>query len=160
MQSRSRVRAQIKIVLLVTVILFVFVSMVMAQEVPAHVVISEVYPDAVNESDSEWIELYNPTEADINIGGWTIDTATHISDATLSAGATIPGHGFYLIADAGFSTGKDNPTWPAADLEDEIALRNGDGWCQNKLFQQHKRKEYDCEQHGMGYRSAYNRWFQ
>jgi len=100
-----------------------------AQEVPAHVVISEVYPDAVNESDSEWIELYNPTEADIIIGGWTIDTATYISDATLSAGAMIPAHGFYLVADAGFSTGKDNLSWPDADLEDEMSLRNGDGWC-------------------------------
>ena len=100
-----------------------------AQEVPAHVVISEVYPDAVNESDSEWIELYNPTDESVNIEGWTIDTATHISDATIPAGATIPAHGFYLIADAGFSTGKDNPSWPNADLEDEMSLRNGDGWC-------------------------------
>ena len=50
------------------------------EEVPAHVVISAVYPDAVNESASEWIELYNPTEADIDIGGWTIDTATRLSD--------------------------------------------------------------------------------
>ena len=63
-----------------------------AEEVPAHVVISAVYPDARAEDNSEWIELY-------------------------------------LIADAGFSTGKDNLSWPAADLEDEIALRNGDGWC-------------------------------
>ncbi len=53
--------------------------------------ISAVYPDAVNESASEWIELY-------------------------------------LIADGGFSTGKDNLSWPAADLEEDIALRNGDGW--------------------------------
>jgi hypothetical protein len=35
----------------------------------------------------------------------------------------------YLIADAGFSTGKDNLSWPAADLEDDITLRNGDGLC-------------------------------
>ena len=123
-----------KMVLRDLLLLFIFVAFMalpiaIAQEVPAHVVISAVYPDAVNESASEWIELYNPTEADINIGGWTIDTATYISDATITAGATIPAHGFYLIADAGFSTGKDNLSWPDADLEDEIALRNGDGWC-------------------------------
>ncbi len=100
-----------------------------AEEVPAHVVIGAVYPDAVNESASEWIELYNLAEADINIGGWTIDTATHISDATITAGATIPAQGFYLIADAGFSTGKDNPFWPAADLEEDIVLSNDDCWC-------------------------------
>ena len=35
----------------------------------------------------------------------------------------------YLIADAGFSTGKDNLSWPAADLEDEITLKNDDGGC-------------------------------
>ena len=54
--------------------------------------ISAVYPDAANESASEWIELY-------------------------------------LIADAGFLTGKDTLSRPAADLEDEITLRNDDGWC-------------------------------
>ena len=100
-----------------------------AQEVPAHVVISEVYPDASDEYNSEWIELYNPTDESVNIEGWTIDTATRLSDATLPAGATIPAHGFYLIADGGFSTGKDNTTWPNADLEDEMSLRNGNGWC-------------------------------
>ena len=100
-----------------------------AQEVPAHVVISEVYPDASDEYNSEWIELYNPADKSVNIGGWTIDTATKLSDATLPAGATIPAHGFYLIADGGFSTGKDNTTWPNADLEDEISLKNDDGWC-------------------------------
>jgi len=108
---------------------FAFIPMAIAQEVPAHVVISGVYPDAMDEFNSEWIELYNPTNESVDIGGWTIDTATYLSDATVLAGATIPAHGFYLIADGGFSTGKDNPAWPEADLEDEIALRNDDGWC-------------------------------
>jgi hypothetical protein len=80
------------LLLLFIFVAFMAIPIAIAEEVPAHVVISAVYPDAANESASEWIELY-------------------------------------LIADAGFSTGKDNLSWPAADLEDEIALRNGDGWC-------------------------------
>ena len=92
-QQKMSSNAKGKIVLWDLLLLFILVAFIaIAEEVPADVVISAVYPDAVNESASEWIELY-------------------------------------LTADGRFLTGKDNPSWPAADLEDEIALRNGDGWC-------------------------------
>lgn len=97
---------------------------VMAQEVPDHVVISEVY---VNEVDagSEWIELYNPTDQEVNISGWWIDTNADNKDATIPTGAKIPEYGFYLIADGGFNaTGKDNSSWPDADYEEEMGLHN------------------------------------
>ncbi len=123
------VDVKIKIALGLITILILAAPVTIAQEVPAHVVISEVYPDADDEYNSEWIELYNPTAKNVNIGGWTIDTATKLSEATILAGAQIQAHGFYLIADKGFSTGKDDPSWPDADLEDEITLRNDDGWC-------------------------------
>ena len=101
---------------------------------PGHVVISEVYVNAIDEYDSEWVELYNPTGGSVDIGGWTINsssTATY-ANATIPSGKSIKAHGFYLIADGGFSTGKDNPSWPDADLEDEIALINNNGWVQLK----------------------------
>jgi parallel beta-helix repeat protein len=122
------VEVKIKIVLGLIAIMILAAPIAIAQEVPAHVVISEVYPYADDEYNSEWIELYNPTAENVNITGWTIDTATKPSEATIPD-VMIPAHGFYLIADKGFSTGKDDPSWPDADLEDEIYLRNGDGWC-------------------------------
>ncbi len=38
------------------------------------VVINEIIqnPDAVSDSAGEWFELYNPTDSDIDIDGWTI----------------------------------------------------------------------------------------
>jgi parallel beta-helix repeat protein len=124
----TMVEVKIKIALGLIAILILAAPVTIAQEVPPHVVISEVYPDADDEYNSEWIELYNPTAENVDIGGWTIDTATKPSEATIPD-VMIPAHGFYLIADGGFLTGKDNSSWPNADLEAEIRLRNGDGWC-------------------------------
>nr|QNO55555.1 hypothetical protein CFDKOMGC_00001 [Methanosarcinales archaeon ANME-1 ERB7] len=126
---RKKVDVKIKIALGLIAILILAAPVAIAQEVPLHVVISEVYQNAFDDDNSEWIELYNPTAKDVDIGGWTIDTATYLADGTIPAGAQIQAHGFYLIADGGFSTGKDDPSWPDADLEAEIYLRNGNGWC-------------------------------
>jgi parallel beta-helix repeat protein len=130
-RTRTMVDVKIKIALVLIAIMILAAPIAIAQEVPAHVVISEVYPDAADESGSEWIELYNPTAENVNIGGWSIDTAaTRPSDVTIPTGKLIPAHGFYLIADADFSTDKDNPSWPDADLDEEaITLTNGHGWC-------------------------------
>jgi len=49
-------------------------------------------------------------------------------DAKIPIGATIPSYGFYLIADEGFATRKDNPSWPDADYEETITLTNTNGW--------------------------------
>ncbi|NAT10973.1 hypothetical protein C4E22_05435 [ANME-1 cluster archaeon AG-394-G06] len=125
---RTMADVKIKIALVLIAILILAAPVAIAQEVPPHVVISEVYPN-VNNAHSEWIELYNPTAENVNIAGWTIDTATHLADATIPPGVIISAHGFYLIADKGFSTDKDNPSWPDADLEEAITLRDGNGWC-------------------------------
>ena len=103
-------------------------------EIANHVVISEVYVNPTNEGDSDWIELYNPTDSDIDIGGWTINTSSgHAwANATIPSGKVIPYYGFFLLADKGFSTGKDNSSWPDADFEDEIDIINTDGWIQLK----------------------------
>jgi hypothetical protein len=94
-----------------------------------HVVISEVYVNAVNETDSEWIELYNPTNSAISIRNWTINTTTQQPDATLPATAAIPAHEFYLIGDAGWAP--DNSSWPTPDYHsEEITLNNNNGWVQ------------------------------
>ncbi len=63
------------------------------------------YPVVINEiawmgtaakySSDEWIELYNKSDQEINLSGWTlraIDGAPNITLAT-----TVPAHGFYLL---------------------------------------------------------------
>ncbi len=86
--------------------------------------ISEVYIDADDEYNSEFIELYNPGDAPVDISGWDIYDGSGV-EAEITSGI-IPAHGYFLIADGGWSTGKDNPAWPDADLEDEMSLPNTD----------------------------------
>jgi len=72
-----------------------------------HILINEVmynpeFPDAQN----EWVELYNPTPWDIDVGGWTIqDSSGNLpdileGDSDHGDGSTvIPSHGYAVITD-------------------------------------------------------------
>lgn len=98
-----------------------------AENIATHIVISEVYPDAVDEYNGEWVELYNPTSNDLNIQGWDIVDEAGTIEATLPTGSSIPAYGHFLIADGGWSTNaSDNPNGILADVEDEMALVNDD----------------------------------
>ncbi len=68
-----------------------------------HVVISEIQVAGVSASD-EFVELYNPTNAAVNVGGWLVQYKSATGAAYLSAPlATIPAgtmmapHSFFLI---------------------------------------------------------------
>jgi hypothetical protein len=92
-----------------------------------HVVISEVIYDPIaTETGGEAVEIYNPTAGAIDIGGYVIKTEGSASDATIPVGTVLAAHTFYLIADAGWSTLKDNSTWANADHEEAITLANAD----------------------------------
>ena len=58
-----------------------------------HVVINEVDinpPGDDSASPSEWVELYNPTENDVDIGGWEIASTTVLKQTlTIPAGTII-----------------------------------------------------------------------
>lgn len=64
-----------------------------AQTNPGHVVINEVDinpPGDDSASISEWVELYNPTDSEINLGGWEIASTTVLKKTmTILAGTTI-----------------------------------------------------------------------
>ncbi|MFH1848997.1 MAG: lamin tail domain-containing protein [archaeon] len=93
-----------------------------------HIVISEVLYDPIGtESGGEFVELYNPTNQTINISGLKLRTKSSLADATLPANATIEPSGHYLVADSGWSEGKDNTGWPDADHEETISLYTNDG---------------------------------
>ena len=90
------------------------------------VVISEVYHSPLA-MDTEFIELYNPTNTRINISHWSIWT----EDALPTPEAIIPGNTFiepysyYLIGDSGYNNGKEDPSWPDADFVNGMHLRSG-----------------------------------
>jgi len=95
------------------IFLFAFVPMAIAQEVPAHVVISELQIDGAG----EWMELYNPTDSNINMSSWYWCYFTHgrnwnysfrrkaFSDC--SDDLIIGPHTFYLMRIDGIVSGAD-----------------------------------------------------
>ncbi|MBI5391255.1 lamin tail domain-containing protein [Candidatus Woesearchaeota archaeon] len=90
-------------------------------------VISEVLYDPIgSENGGEAIELYNPTDNSIDIGGWKIASESSLADATLPQGALISAYGYYLITDLGWNVSKDNASWPSADHEETLSLTNVD----------------------------------
>jgi len=92
-----------------------------------HVVISEVlYDPAGTETGGEAVEIYNPTGQQVDISGYLLKTESSAADATIPAGTILKANSFYLIADAGWSTLKDNTSWPNADHEEAITMSNTD----------------------------------
>ena len=90
------------------------------------VVISQVLYDPLgSESGGEAVELYNPTENAINLSGWVIATENYAADVTLQ-NAVIEPESYYLIADVGWDSEKDNDSWPQADHEERMRLSNSD----------------------------------
>ena len=97
---RTMVNVKITIALGLIAILILAAPIATAQEVPPHVVISEVQI-----ATNEFVELYNPTNSDINMAGWHWcyfssgrNWNNSYRDKTFPSGAIIPAHGFYLIA--------------------------------------------------------------
>jgi hypothetical protein len=92
-----------------------------------HIVISEVLYDPVGtETGGEAVEIYNPTEYAIDISGYLLKTESSAADATIPSGTMLSANSFYLIADAGWSTLRDNTSWPTADHEEAITMSNTD----------------------------------
>jgi len=97
-----------------------FIVPVSAQTSPGHVVINEVDTNPPGDdasSISEWVELYNPTDSEIDLGGWEIASTyfTFKIPMTIPAGTTIsPGQ---------FLTYSYQPVW-FNDSNESIELRD------------------------------------
>ncbi|HPN32126.1 MAG TPA: lamin tail domain-containing protein, partial [bacterium] len=93
----------LKFKLLFIILLAVILYPPQLTALPEYPLISEAVVDVTGaESDSEFVEIYNPTGAPINIGGWDIGYKTTSgsswsSVSAIPAGETIPAFGYYLI---------------------------------------------------------------
>ncbi len=91
-----------------------------------HIIISEVlYNPNGTETGREAVELYNPTDSNLDIGNWYLRTESSNKDAVIPQSALIRAKSYFLIADSGWSQNKDS-NWVMADYEEAITLSNTD----------------------------------
>lgn len=83
-----------------------------------------LYDPIGTENGGEAVQLYNNGNEDADISNWIIATEASATDATLPDSSIIPADGYFLIADAGWQTTKDNSSWPDADYEETLNLYN------------------------------------
>ncbi|HTX92616.1 MAG TPA: lamin tail domain-containing protein [Anaerolineales bacterium] len=111
-------------------------SMTFTPIAPTHIVISEFRSRGQDGSDDEFVELYNPTGATVNIGGWSIRRSascgtTTYSLLTITSGTSLKPGQHYLAASTNFSLATLVPpdqTYSAALADDGgIALLNSSG---------------------------------
>ena len=89
-------------------------------------------PEAVDDANGEWIELYNASAAAINLSGWTM--SDHGSDSIVlsAAGPLFIAAGDYVVIARG-NNPVANPNWSFSvswtldDDEDEIVLSDENG---------------------------------
>nr|CBH38970.1 hypothetical secreted protein containing periplasmic copper-binding and DUF 11 domains [uncultured archaeon] len=124
---RIMVDVKIKIALGLIAILILAAPVTLAQEVPAHVVISEVFYDESSTDNNEFCELYNPTDSDIDIGGWKLkafNQAGVLKTTTTLPDSTITAHKFYLIGEKNPLNSSD---WGGTEISPDC-LRGGSNW--------------------------------
>ncbi len=90
------------------------------------IIITEVLYDPLSETGSEYVQLYNPTLLPVDISNWNLASETSLQDVTIPTGTVISPNSYYLIADANWSTLKDNASWPNANHEEAMTLANTD----------------------------------
>ncbi|NNB88953.1 lamin tail domain-containing protein [Corallococcus exiguus] len=85
-------------------------STVTVAAVQGHVVISEFCGGTSASATDEFVELYNPTSAVVDMSGWKLQyraagaTSKYGQTYTLPAGAVINAHGYYLLVGGGYPT--------------------------------------------------------
>ena len=64
-----------------------------------HLVINELSSASAVSSYDDWVELYNPTDSDIDLSGWSLQKTTSGGTITRTdLRKTIPAHGYFLVA--------------------------------------------------------------
>lgn len=95
----------------------------------SNAVISEVYGGGGNKGaafTNDFIELYNPTSADLDLTGWSVEylSASGNSGGKHELSGSIPAEGYFLIQEGGGGTGEP---LPAPDAEGNLNLSGSKG---------------------------------
>lgn len=121
--------------LLLFVFSFFFHQVSKANTVGSGVVISQIQVGG-SDAKQEFVELYNPTDASIEMSGWRLTKKTsglgNESNLVASLSGTIPSHGYFLIAHPNYSNPSVVPdavyssaSYSIAD-DNTVILYNGD----------------------------------
>ncbi|HCB35781.1 MAG: hypothetical protein A2W52_01455 [Candidatus Taylorbacteria bacterium RIFCSPHIGHO2_02_49_25] len=96
----------------------------------AYLVINEVYPfvgdGKGSDSNNEWVEIYNPTAASVDISGWQICDNT-LCDFIPASTPAVPPHGFALIANETTTWSSFWPGTPAGAVKIGLGSAIGGG---------------------------------
>ncbi len=92
-----------------------------------HVVISEIQiTGGSNNTDNDFVELYNPTNFAVNISGWKlrkrIASGIESSLDVIDGGKLISAHGYFLWANTNFSINSDESTGSNITADNSVAL--------------------------------------
>ena len=135
------------VIILLSLVLIVGISApAYAQTITDHVVINEVDtnpPGDDSKSISEWVELYNPTDDDVDLSGWSIASTT-----VLKKTLTIPEG--TIISSGDFLTFVNEKVW-FTDTAELIELRNSDGLLVDKT-----REVFDLENDSKSWQRTYD----
>ncbi|MFB5608496.1 MAG: lamin tail domain-containing protein, partial [Candidatus Nitrosomaritimum yanchengensis] len=111
-------------ILLSALLLVAFVIPVYAQSsIADHIVINEIDinpPGDDSASPTEWVELYNPTNSDVDIGGWKIASTTVLKQTLTIPSGTI-------IKSGQFITYSYKTVW-FTDTNEIVQLRDNNGF--------------------------------
>ena len=89
------------------------------------VLIHQVLVDPVGtDTGGEAVELINTGPDAVAIGNWWLETQSSSKDATIPNGTLLLSGAQYLLADAGWSTLRDEPLWRDGDHEEALTLSN------------------------------------
>jgi hypothetical protein len=102
-----------------------------------HLLISELQVAGASSASDEFVELYNPTGAAVDLQNWRLQyhSASTTKDcgasnwttkATIAAG-TIAAHGFYLLSSTGYLTAADHQFSSGLAIDGSLQLIDGSG---------------------------------
>ena len=135
------------VIILLSLVLIVGISApAYAQTITDHVVINEVDtnpPGDDSKSISEWVELYNPTDNDVDLSGWKIASTT-----VLKKTLTIPEG--TIISSGDFLTFVNEKIW-FTDAAESVELTNSDGLLIDKT-----REVFDLENDFKSWQRTYD----
>ena len=135
------------LILLLSLVLIVGMSApAYAQTITDHVVINEVDtnpPGDDSESISEWVEIYNPTDKDVDLSGWKIASTTVLKKTLTIPEGTVISSGDFLIF-------VNEKVW-FTDTAESIELTNRDGLLVDKT-----REVFDLENDFKSWQRSYD----